>query len=180
MIFGWGLPRLGGVRCFLILALLLIAPALRAGEGKVIKVLPQLLDSKGRQALSPSLYERDAYQFILRTSPGKRAALRLAVQWKARNVDWTKLRLRAEMRGLTGDTIHSVTVEEPVTKPGFFGNWAELKIEGATFRDFGQLVAWRVTLWEGDRQLGQMQSFLWSGVTAPEAPPKPSAPHQPS
>ena len=154
------------MRYFLILAILLIAPGVRAGEGRVIKVLPQLLDARGRHALSPSLYERDAYQFILRKSPSKQAGLRLAVQWKAKNVDWSKLKLRAEMRGLIGDTLHSVTVEEPAMKTGHFSNWAELKIEGATFRDFGQLMAWRVCLWEGDQQLGQMQSFLWSGVTA--------------
>jgi hypothetical protein len=167
------------VRRFLILALLLIAPVVRAGEGRVIKVLPQFLDSKGRHALSPSLYERDAYQFILRKSPTKRAALRLAIQWKAKNVDWSKLRLRAEMRGLIEDNLHSVTLEEPVKKTGHFSNWAELKIEGAAYRDFGQLMAWRVTLLEGDRQLGQMQSFLWSGVTGHEALPEPPAPRRP-
>ena len=33
-----------------------------AATGSVIKVLPQFLDLKGRTALSPSLYDRDAYQ----------------------------------------------------------------------------------------------------------------------
>jgi len=166
LIFRLGLSRIPGVRRFLIWSILLIAPVVRADEGRVVKVLPQFIDSKGRHALSPSLYERDAYQFILRMSPTKRAALRLAVQWKAKNVDWTKLRLRAEMRGLIDDTLHSVTLEEPAKKTGYFSNWAEFKIEGGMYRDFGQLMAWRVTLWEGDQQLGQMQSFLWSGVTA--------------
>jgi hypothetical protein len=155
------------VRCFLVLALLLAAPTVWAGEGRVIKVLPQLLDSKGRHALSPSLYERDAYQLVLRKSPAKQAGLRLAVQWKAKNVDWAKLTLRAEMRGLTDNVIHSVSLEEPVQKKGRFSHWAEFRIEGATFRDFGQLVAWRVSLWEGDLQLGHLESFLWSGVQAP-------------
>jgi hypothetical protein len=154
------------VRRFLILALLLFAPVVWAGEGKVLKVLPQFVDNQGRHALSPSLYERDAYQLILRKSPAKQAGLRLAVQWKAKNVDWTKLRLHAEMRGLIDDTLQSVTLDEPAVKTGYFSNWAEFKIEGATFHSFGQLTAWRVTLFEGDRQLGQMQSFLWSGVTA--------------
>lgn len=154
------------MRLSLILAVLLITPAVWAGEGKVIKVLPQLIDSKGRHALSPSLFERDAYQVILRNSPAKQAGLRLAVQWKAKHVDWTKLRLHAEMRGLINDTLQSTTLDEPATKTGYFSNWAELKIDGAAFRSFGQLVAWRVTLWEGDHQLAQMQSFLWSGVTA--------------
>jgi hypothetical protein len=157
------------VRRFLVLALLLSASAVWAGEGRVIKVLPQLLDSKGRHALSPSLYERDAYQFVLRKAPAKQAALRLAIQWKAKNVDWGKLMLRAEMRGLTGNSLQYVTIEEPAKKNGLFSNWAEVKIDGGTFRDFGQIVAWRVTLWEGDQQLGRLESFLWSGLEAPQA-----------
>jgi hypothetical protein len=150
----------------LIFLLLVTALSARAGEGRVIKVLPQLLDKQGRHALSPSLYERDAYQFILRRAPSKQAALRLAIQWKAKNVDSSKLKLRAEMRGLIGAELHSITVEEPVQKTGYFSKWSEIKIEGAKFHEFGQLVAWRVSLWEGDKQLSQMQSFLWSGVTA--------------
>jgi hypothetical protein len=161
------------VRHFLVLALLLCAPVGWASEGKVIKVLPQLLDSKGRHALSPSLYERDAYQFVLRKAPAKQAALRLAVQWKAKNVDWSRLTLRAEMRGLTNNSLHSITIEEPAVKNGYFSSWGEFKIEGPTFRDFGQLVAWRVTLWEGDRQLSRLESFLWSGIEAPQATPPP-------
>ncbi|HEX3717876.1 MAG TPA: hypothetical protein VH595_07895 [Verrucomicrobiae bacterium] len=137
-----------------------------AGEGTVIKVLPQFLDSKGRSALSPSLYERDAYQFALRKEPSKQAGLRLAVQWKAKKVDWTKLKIRAELRGLANDTIHTVIIEEPAKKPRLFGNWEDLKLDGEAFHAFGQLVAWRVSLWEGDHQLGDLESFLWNGVTA--------------
>jgi hypothetical protein len=169
LIFSRGLLRIREVRCFLVLALLLAAPAVWAGEGRVVKVLPQLLDSKGRHALSPSLYERDAYQFLLRKQPARQAGLRLEVQWKARNVDWSKLTLRAEMRGLTGNSIHSITLEEPARKTGHFSSWAEFKIEGDTFREFGQIVAWRVTLWEGDRQVARLESFLWSGVEVPKA-----------
>jgi len=28
------------------------------------------------------------------------------------------------------------------------------------------LVAWRVSLWEGDHSLGELKSFLWDGVTS--------------
>jgi hypothetical protein len=145
----------------------LLAPVAQAGEGSVAKVLPQLLDKQGRHALYPSLYERDAYQFHLRKTPELCNGLRLAVQWKARKADWSKLKLRAEMRGVLGNNLHTMTLEEPVKKNGWFGNWSEVRIEGADYRAFGKLVAWRVTLWEGDRQLGQLQSFLWSGVPVP-------------
>jgi len=86
------------------------------------------------------------------------------VQWKAKNVDWSKLKLRAEMRCLLGDDLHTVTMEEPAVKTGHFGHWSEFRIEGADYKTFGQIVAWRVTLWEGDHQISELESFLWSPV----------------
>jgi hypothetical protein len=144
--------------------LLLLAPVLRAGEGSVVKVLPQLLDQRGRHALSPSLFERDAYQLRLRKLPQMRGGARLVVQWKAKKVDWTKLTLRAEMRCLLGDNLHTVTMEEAAVKSGHFSSWSEFRIEGADYAAFGQIVAWRVTLLEDGHQIGQLESFLWSGV----------------
>ena len=145
---------------------LLCAPLLHASEGSVVKVLPQLLDAQGRHTLSPSLYERDAYQFHLRKNPKFRAGVRLVVQWKAKDVDWKNLKLRAEMRCLLEDNIRTVTMEEPAVKNGHYSSWAEFRIEGPDYVAFGQLVAWRVTLWEGDRELGKLESFLWSPVPA--------------
>ena len=157
---------MGGMRrLFIALAmLLLLAPAVKAGEGRVVKVLSQLLDQKGRQTLSPSLYERDAYQFDLRRNLKLQGGARLAVQWKASKVDWTHLTLRAEMRCLLGDNLHTVTMEKPAVKSGHFSSWSEFRIEGADFKNFGHIVAWRVTLLENGHPLGQLESFLWSGV----------------
>jgi hypothetical protein len=45
------------------LGLALPAPA---ATGRLMKVLPEYLDAKGLTSLSPSLFERDAYQAILR------------------------------------------------------------------------------------------------------------------
>jgi hypothetical protein len=149
---------------FALLGLLLSTVAVQAAEGRVCKVLPQFLDKKGRQSLSPSLYERDAYQFYLRKHPQLRTSLRLEVLWKARGVDWQKTKLRAELRGLLTNSLQTVTLEEPVKKSGIFGSWAEFNITGDEYKKFGELVAWRVTLWEGDRQLSEQESFLWTGV----------------
>src|SRR2546427_7188198 len=76
-----------------------------AGSGlgapaKIIKVLPLFLDLEGRQSLSPSLYDRDAYQAKLRREPKERSALRFDVQWRSKET--TQLKLRAEMRGGSG------------------------------------------------------------------------------
>jgi cobalamin-dependent methionine synthase I len=151
--------------CLTILCLLtLTAPAFAVADAEVIKVLPQFLDTNGLSSLSPSLYERDAYQAWLRKHPAERSGLQLAVQWKAAGVDWSQVKLRAELRGVTGNTVTNITLEMPVQKTGLFSSWTELKLVGADFKKLGELAAWRVTLWEGDKQLAEMQSFLWSGV----------------
>jgi hypothetical protein len=153
--------------CFWLLALCLLTAAARtagAADGKIIKALPQFLDAQGRSALSPSLFDRDAYQAYLRNHPAERTALKLAVEWKAGGVDWSRVKLRAELRGALGNSLRDTTLEMPVKKNGLFSNWTEFKIDGEDYQKFGELVAWRVTLWEGDKPLAEQQSFLWSGV----------------
>src|ERR1700733_7348874 len=106
------------MRRLLFLVLLAFSPLAHGAEGRVIKVLPQFLDKKGEASLSPSLYERDAYQFYLRDHPRARTALRLAVQWKAKDTGAADLKLRAELRGLETNTLHALTIEQPVKKKG--------------------------------------------------------------
>jgi hypothetical protein len=141
----------------------LVVPAVFAGEGKVIKVLPLYLDSKGRDSLLPSLYERDAYQAVLRKHADQRRALRFAVQWKANKVDWSKTKLVVEMRGVEASALVTRRAERPLHKPGFFGKlkFENIDISGKDFETMGELAAWRVTLWEGDHKLGEEKSFLW-------------------
>ena len=67
------------VRLLIVSSILIATVASQAAEGKIIKVLPHLLDKKGRHTLSPSLYERDAYQAKLRTHPEDISALRFDV-----------------------------------------------------------------------------------------------------
>lgn len=132
-----------------------------AASGRVVKVLPHLLDAKGRHALSPSLYDRDAYQAELRTHPELCHGLRFDVQWKAKRADAAALFLKVEM--ITSRT----TRDKPVVlrqavRPSWLGSrWAKLVLDGEDYKKAGELVAWRVTLWEGDTLLDSEQSFLW-------------------
>ena len=153
-------------RLFFCLAILLTIAArpVAAADGKVIKALPLFLDKQGQTSVSPSLFERDAYQAWLRKHPTDRTGLSLAVQWKASGVDWSKLKLRAELRGVVGNSTTNVTLELPVKKTGLFSTWTYLKLDGDNFQKLGEMAAWRVTLWEGDKLLAELQSFLWSGV----------------
>jgi hypothetical protein len=132
-----------------------------AAAGRVVKALPLFLDIQGREALSPSLYDRDAYQAYLRRHPDQRSAVRFDVLWKASNTGEASLKLRVELRGLARNGMpHQATLEQPVT-PHFFRHWNSLTLGGGGYKDFGELVAWRVTLWSGEQCLGEQKSFLW-------------------
>ena len=153
------------MRRFKLFALLLALGCLGhdagAAANKIVKVLPHFLDQEGRHTLSPSLYERDAYQAHLRKHKDLISALRFDVQWKAPAGDKTNLKMRVEIRGGKNLGAKPVVLEQPV-KPGqWFGNWAALTLPKETYEQLGGMVAWRVTLWNGDQQIAEQKSFLW-------------------
>lgn len=147
----------------LLLSLMCLVASAAAAEttGRVIKVLPQYLDLEGRNSTTPSLYDRDAYQALLRTHPDQRSGLQFCVQWKAHDVSGP-LKLRVEARGsVLGDKGKPLTWEIAVTRKGWFSQWTKLEVTGAAYKELGDLVAWRATLWAGDRLLGEQKSYLW-------------------
>ncbi len=151
------------VRCLklsLVLAALcgLGLPA-EAASAKIIKVLPQYLDLAGKHALTPDLFDRDAYQARLRQHPERRSGLRFAVQWKAK--EKKPLKLRIELRGTQNKQPTTAVLEAVVTKHGWFSNWTYLPLTSTEYKKFGDLVAWRATLWDGDTLAGEQKSFLW-------------------
>ena len=143
----------------LVLLWLGAALAARAESAKIVKVLPHFLDEKGRHALKPSLYERDAYQLHLRKNPQLRSALRFDLLWKSATVQEVKLRL--EVRGSLDGQVQQATLEKTFKQNGLFGNWCSVALEGDAYKKFGELTAWRATLWSGDKQLAEQKSFLW-------------------
>lgn len=151
------------VRAPTILSLLLISFGLSldlgAASARLVKVLPQFVDLEGRVALNPSLYERDAYQVYLRQNPEKRSAIRFAVQWASK--DTRHLTLKVEMRGNRGRLGTKALIETPVKFRGLFTSWSKVSLEGDAARDFGDLSAWRATLWEGEKLIAEQKSFLW-------------------
>ena len=130
-----------------------------AAEGRIIKVLPHFLDRQGRHALSPSLYDRDAYQAVLRKSPDKRSGLRFDIQWKAKSAGANPLRLRIDLRGTRLGEAQSL--EQTVHKKGRFSLWSALTVQDEAYEQLGEVVAWRTTLWDGERMIAEQRSFLW-------------------
>ncbi len=153
---------LAPMRCLTgLIAVLLASTALlaHAGSGKVLKVLPHFLDQQGRHALSPSLFERDAYQAHLRKTPAEVSTLRFDVNWSAGGTP-ANLRIRVEARG--GKAAAQPKVLETTVKPGWSGStWSAVTLDKDAYQLLGGVVAWRVTLWDGDQMLAEQKSFLW-------------------
>ncbi len=150
--------------CVLLLCLPLLASPLVAAPAKpakIVKVLPHYVDLEGRIALAPSLFERDAYQAALRQDRALCSGLRFDVRWKARSSPTAKLKLRLELVTSTGSRERPLVLETPA-RPKFFGGcWARLALEGEAFRNAGEVIAWRATLWNGDQLEDEQRSFLW-------------------
>lgn len=147
------------VRIFLFLTLLsfpLLGAA--AASGKIHKVLPHYLDYNGQHALSPSLYDRDAYQALLRRKPESRSGIRVDINWKgSRSTNFT---LKIELRGVKGNETTTRTLEQKV-KPGLFSKWTGIPFTGTDYKTFGELTSWRATLWDGTELVAEKRSFLW-------------------
>jgi hypothetical protein len=141
---------------------LAVALSASAATGRVIKVLPQFLDLKGRNSLTASLFERDLYQASLRLHTNECSGMRFHVQWKAKGQTAAPLKLWLELRGVArGDYPKRLTLEKPVEPRGRYSHWNQFDLIGEAYKEFGEVTAWRVTLWEGSQLLGEQKSFLW-------------------
>ena len=133
-----------------------------AATGRIMKVLPHFLDLEGRHSVSPSLYDRDAYQAYLRDHPAQRSGIRFDIHWLTKGQPAAPLKLRVELRGIAeGNSLKQLVIEEPVKPAGWFGHWTSLTLKGEAYKSFGEITAWRVTLWENDQLLAEQKSFLW-------------------
>lgn len=138
------------------------AHAAEAVTGRVLKVLPLLVDLQGRTALSPSLFDRDAYQNQLRAHTNQISAIRYDVQWSARHLGEKKLQIQLELRGVgTTNNLPKFKLLTAEATTGFFENWTPLTLDGDEYKSFGAVTAWRASLWDGTNLVGEQKSFLW-------------------
>ena len=141
--------------------LLGVSPEAGAAIGKVNKVLPHFLDTQGRHSLSPSLFDRDAYQAQLRQNPAQRSGIRYDIHWRVRSVKPATFKLKLELRGIAKGNLPQLKTIEQDVKGGVSSRWARITLAGNDYEQFGEVTAWRVTLWDGDELLGEQKSFLW-------------------
>lgn len=136
-----------------------------AASGTLLKVLPHYLDLKGRHSLSPSLYDRDAYQAYLRDKPEERSGLRFDIQYRLSGVAQPKIKV--ELRAMKAGQPQTQVLETEVKKTTFLGRWTAVTVAGEDYKKLGEISAWRVTLWDGAQLLAERRSFLWPPEGAP-------------
>jgi len=135
--------------------------SLAADAGRVVKVLPFLIDQEGHIAKSPSLFDRDAYQAYLREHTNDVSGIRYDVQWQAGDSVGGKLTLRIELHGSGEASLPKAKTLETELAPGKAGAWTELAFTGDDYKNFGSITAWRATLWSGTNLVDEQKSFLW-------------------
>ncbi len=150
----------------LILPLLVIfclgAISAEAATGRILKMLPFFLDQKGEHMRGANLYDRDSYQVYLRNNPELRSGIRFDVNWKVKGTTNGPLKIKLELHGgQKGGAPQSLTLEAEAKTNGWFSHWTTLPLVGEQYRNFGEVTAWRATLWEGDQMIAEQKSFLW-------------------
>jgi hypothetical protein len=140
--------------------LLLTVLSVFGGEARVIKVLPQLLDKHGRNAINPSLFDRDAYQMHLRLNTNEVSAIRFEVQYKTKGIEGPLL-LRLEIRGSKTELGKREVFETEITGGGHFSKWGRIQFDRGTSERIGTLVAWRASLLKNGETIATQESFLW-------------------
>ena len=135
----------------------------QAADGmRIVKTLKHLLDAEGRHTLSPSLLDRDAYQAQLRDQPESISGLRFDVQLKLSSKIATALRLKVEIRHGSGTNIGNYSTESTLKQTGRRRlRWGQIVVSGDEYRKLGEVIAWRVSLWDGETEVSKQESFLW-------------------
>jgi len=132
-----------------------------AGEARIGKVLPHLMDAKGRISTAPGLFDRDGYQQVLRQSPGRVSGMRFDVQWSAPRSLRRSLTLRLELRTAKGEPGKPLVLEVPAPLERRWGGWSRIFLKGEDYAQAGDVLAWRAVLLDGGREVAEQRSFLW-------------------
>jgi hypothetical protein len=145
----------------LALAFMICGATSFAGSTKIIKVLQQRIDMEGRTSVSPSLYDRDAYQFWLRQKPEVCGGTRFQIQWKAEAASQRSLFLRIELVTAKSGVDKALVFERPVRAPSHWSRWSSITLASDEMTAVGEIIAWRVSLLDQETVLARQRSFLW-------------------
>ena len=146
----------------ILLPLLVSVAEESVGAARILKVLRHCLDTEGRHTLSPSLLDRDAYQAHLQRHPDRIGGMAFDVQWKRKEGIGDEAVLRLQVRHGSGTRVEEFSRDHPLLSEGRRRvRWQRLAVTGDEYREWGRIIAWQITLRNGDEVLSRQRSFLW-------------------
>lgn len=120
------------------------------------------LDKNGRHAISPSLYDRDAYQAWLRSHRDKIDGICFDVLWNAKRCA-KEMELVVELVTTVNPKVDPLVIRKKILPPrlGFLGKWTRIELKGEDFVKEGDILAWRVMIIADGQPIAEERSFLW-------------------
>lgn len=164
-----GIDRSVRTLSFLIITCLsgMLIPSLRADEVstpgfEVLKVNHEFIDSSGYTKEEPGdLINRARYQSMIRNTDKVRG-IRFFIHWKAPNNDGRRLAVKLEARGYdAGSERNSMEVITRRIEDVDSSGWISVDIDADRYKQFGKLMAWKVSLWSGNELKSSRYSFTW-------------------
>ncbi len=153
---------------------------------EVLKVNHELLDGTGGtegevgDLVSKAKHQRTLSSSV--TSPSLNTTnvvtgIRFIVHWRAPASEIPNFDVKVEARGTipqTNEETAKILIRKYPQTPTYSG-WTFIDLTGDTFRRFGALMAWRVSLLQNGRVMASRHSFTWDDRVAPEtmSNPKP-------
>ena len=147
-------------------------PVSRGGFA-VLKVNRTLLDPLGHETdVVGNLKGEAVYQYALRHDPNRQTGARFHIKWKSPKRA-ERIRLVLELQGLS-TTNESTRATLTANQPDMDGwaEWTTVDITGEQFKKLGEIMAWRVTLYSGDRVMAEQPSANWYSDIRTETPIK--------
>ncbi len=132
------------------------------GGFAVLKVNRTLLDNYGYETdVVGNLKGEASYQYSLRHEPNRQSGGRFHIKWRAPKGS-TQVRLVLDVRGLTpaNETVRD-TLSESFADMDGWAEWTTLDIKERQFKRLGEIMAWRVTIYSGDRVMAELPSGNW-------------------
>lgn len=149
---------------FLVATMLWTGTSVGYAEGRirVTKALVHYLDLNGKHTLSPSPFERDCYQAILRLNREKCSTMCFDIQWRNTLTDFgDDLTITVEARAGGVDS-EVVSVTQPIRgKKSIWSHWTRVKLSEEDFERLQTVSAWRILIRDGNDLVEEFRSFMW-------------------
>ena len=147
-------------------------PVVSSEKGyKVIKVNHEWIDSEGHTHAEIADFPAKAkYQKTL-DDTGKHSGIRFHIHWTTPSARLPHFAVKLEVQGYDAktqrETLETLLATYP-KNPRFKSGWSRLDIKRDTLERLGDLMAWKVTLFQNGQFVAERKSFTWDESTSQE------------